>query len=1717
VEDYSVDDGYTLEDYTPEKRKPVKWSKEAAHQEAAKISYAVGIEDRAVENQIAQDFMAEGKSSIGEELTKGIVETDKNNKIEQASYLSYQEGAESTLPVLQNRLAESKDKVVTDFATARLAAQDAINLPTDSEDFDNFLQRLDNEREYLDGVDRLYQENMKFTGSTLGDIFEFLGTIVPGSFGSSVNEMLGKLRGEYGEEMFAGTPTAEAYGEPTVFSSYLAPGDTLQTIREWFTDLSPEQQYDAMQFIVDNVDESSGWLGGNDFQKLELLSRITEEVRGSYLPDEEDIDWQQGVNNAIAILDLALAGDLLKAPVHLLRARTPVGGIDRGSNLGITIRVAPETSARLQAEVLTEFSDDVAVKTGANKSDVLIDTSINNISPSSMPGVSSTVVEDNVRLSQLILGAGSDISTDLTLAERLAQAAQINRTLNETKGFTLWPNASTSTVSYITGVLDTGRKFAVNAVFGKTGTKGFGLKEIDDALKNLKERFPEAVLQVVARAHGGETRVVTEGTKQGLSKADAVKELRAELTREAGGKVPRGETKSLQGEAKNAKYDIKQAKAQIRAVKNPKSNVNKSIKQGVENRVQQIMSAGGKNMLEKTARKQAQREYEDALRTAEERLIGINERLKAGKPAQKANADLEVLNSGKLENLSTDSRKRLVELTGDRTVTSTSRQAAANAGDDFFINVKFSEDYKAGSNVFIDPNDVLVKGAKAKWLADMSTKLARHLSDSFFRAFDRSRQTEKLFNDMLKPFTHASNKVKKQVVSLLQDGAPKKGELDGMVFTADDIVARVGTDLSEKEVQAVIDGYYAVRRAADVAYQIENKALRTKLLSDNMMYVKTDDFDILAAPIGEARLANVRTAFDPKTGELVERAQIDELLKQGYRVMASKETYGTGNKVSEFILVGGDTVAAELPEQVLRYRKGYFPRIYDEQYFITVQRTSMIKNGETLQQSQIPVKTIMAATSRKEAEKLKATLQKQADDAGEKVIYDWKHDRSLTGDGAPIAAELDLHMSSGRMFFSKRGQHLEDADGMLANTLNPVEAVQRLTASAARMHNLDPVVDLMKRRWINTFDKDGALFQGKFPTSADAFKAMSKQMGNEQVASARSFWDSINIVERNILNTDWWRKSMVLFGEKLESAGANKIGEFTRKTISQRDPFSVARGATFMAMIVFNPLRQLFIQSRQFLFLSGIEPTYVLSGRVQGDAMNLMAGLANTGDGLRGASAKAMGMDLKSYNQLVEDFKATGLVAATDSHIIGRDAMLQASHEITNGFFGAAGQKALNMVKGVASATRKVGFDAGEIFNLSATYMIARRRFIRQNPGVNPRSKEALAQIAADTRSMSFGMTNVGDFAYQRGALSLPSQFFSVMHKGFLNGVVPALTKYGNKTLTKTEARRVAAGQVLLYGAAGMGLAETLDWAMDKLGIKVSPEVKQALLGGLYDTFANYALSTIFNEDTDLQFSKHLAAGGGLFDTTKTLIIDAMNGNRSLLELYGGPTTTTASRIGEALKMTGIMIGANLDGVELTDAQWKDTLEMYPRIMSGYNNYLKASAMMRHASWVDANRARVAVPSNDVEAYAAGLFGITGYKQQGFYDILKDQKKHKEYIEDIAKTFYGRVSRMISEYSRPDQVDQLEALKALIAERNVLDSFLEPNDREQVYDQVQEMIKTRMDGQDVPSMIVSAVLRDKWGSDVPKIIRGAYESKLIDETTYQNLNSMYEDMIEVKE
>jgi hypothetical protein len=918
---------------------------------------------------------------------------------------------------------------------------------------------------------------------------------------------------------------------------------------------------------------------------------------------------------------------------------------------------------------------------------------------------------------------------------------------------------------------------------------------------------------------------------------------------------------------------------------------------------------------------------------------------------------------------------------------------------------------------------------------------------------------------LLKPFTEAKNNNKKIIVGLLDEGRLKEETFDN-----GQLLARLPVDMKPKDMQQVLEGYYSVRIFADTAYELLNRSYRRELEADDVKYINGEGFDALAKPVPDHRVRELRVAFDPETNTLVPLSseRVQKLLDNGVTFYESRHLHGASKtEKTKYIIVKGSTKVEELPEKVLKYREGYLPRVYKEQYFITTAPKKMQIDGKTVAKGQVPKSTVMVAKSKKEANALVAKIREENPD----VDVDFKNSRELTG-AANRLAELDLEHNTGGLFFGKRGEHLKDVNNALAETEDVVGSIMRTAISVSRKVELEPTMDLMKRRWMNTF---GDLTQGQYPRTAGVIVDPEKVM-TEEVAKARAMWGYINQMENSALVSNLWQNSMFRFGEWLEDTmGAERLGSAFRTTLSDRDPFSAAKGATFIATIVLNPFRQFFIQAQQYLFLSGIDPTYVLSGKSSIQALPVMLGQAALhGKGFRlnhDALAKVAGMTRKEYDQAVKDLDDSGLIEAIDSHLIGRDAVLSVQRAITEGVGSRVVQGSRNALSGAVGAVREAGFDFGERVNIAHTYMIAKRRFARNNPGVDITSKEAKFKIAADTRQLALGMTQAGALGYQRGILSLATQFLSIQHKAALAMMrgVPGLSHFGNRALTETEGRRILYGQFALYGLSGLGLAKVVDSILSDSGIELPQEAKNVLYGGMYDLSANAILGGLTGDSVDLEFANNIAAGSGWQETLTRTIGDVASGDRTLFELFAGPSRTPFSKLGEAVSITGDVLAAGFKSDEpVSREEVTRLLDSWGRIASGYSNhFIKGEAMKNTLQWVDANGGALGIPASETEATIAGVLGIQGYKVDGFYDYVVSAKEHRDHLKDVADTYYKRMNRLFARYDLGDDVRTFEALQRLVQDESKYIMVRHgEKDGEQIMALVGDMIRQRIDNGD---------------------------------------------------
>lgn len=1027
------------------------------------------------------------------------------------------------------------------------------------------------------------------------------------------------------------------------------------------------------------------------------------------------------------------------------------------------------------------------------------------------------------------------------------------------------------------------------------------------------------------------------------------------------------------------------------------------------------------------------------------------------------------------------------------------------------LRVNIKQDYRADNNVVFDIDDIFGRGNKAKYLMDISSNLAKNLSDSFYVAFDTSKANQHLFLEMIEPFTKAKNTNKGYIVDILDKTRKYEQEV-----TIDQLRDMLPKGVSQKDAKEILEGVLSVRTMTDAAYVVENKVFRDRQIALGRQYVKLGDFEAMATPASLERATQMRVAYDPATGNIrnLTPETVKQIYEEGGQIAVSGATHGADEAVqTRNIIVTADTEINTLPQQVLKYDANYLTTLYKDQYFITQKKKKLTLDGEVVPEHALPVKVLSTAKSRKEAEAAVAQLKAANPD----VEYAFKNARELTAPETQEAYE-NLRRSTGGLFFSKKGERLKDTVGGLAEIEDPVTSIQLQAALVGRMTSLRPIADLMKSRFVNTFPQ----FSEKgFPLSKANIRNPSL-VKDEAAETAKVMWDYINMLENGSAMGQKWQNAMIGFGEWLEDVtGSAKLGSFARTSLGAKDPMSAARGATFLSTIVLNPARQLLIQSQQYLFLTGIDPVYVMSGQAQRRGGALL--FSSLGDKRISdkAAARLAGMPVGEYKQAVAAFKESGLTEAIDSHLLGRDALLEISNEITKTRASKLGQVARNVVTSTINAAKSVGFDLGERINISNTYMLAWKRYRDKFPDADMSSSKAKTAVAADARQLALGMTQVGGFGYQDGWLSMATQFFSVQHKAALAMMrgIPGLSKYGNKAIEPKEARRIMAFQTAIYGAAGMGINGALDWALDEADVgDLDPQTRQLLHGGAFDMMMNTAISSLSGEETNISFAKEMSAGQGFAPNLLQYIEDIASGDVGVLELMAGAAGTVGSRFGTALSTLTTILGSP---AQLTPERANLLLNDFGSIASGYRQFLNAKAMTNLGVWVDKNRNLMPIPVNKTEAFVHGLVGMGPEEVEAFYHTVQTAKDSKQRLDDIATVAFGRITRIIADTAKESNrgFHYLEAQKELYAnEAYVLQAILgeKSADYYAVMSRVQDLLKQRINGQESwLDMLHKGVMNNTYGGDLPSLYNYLGRNTNLDQKQLDNIRTVYEKAINV--
>lgn len=733
-------------------------------------------------------------------------------------------------------------------------------------------------------------------------------------------------------------------------------------------------------------------------------------------------------------------------------------------------------------------------------------------------------------------------------------------------------------------------------------------------------------------------------------------------------------------------------------------------------------------------------------------------------------------------------------------------------------------------------------GSLQRHLVDAHSMLHPNITMGATVAVDRAAGMEKELLELGKTFADNFSKADKEMQAVMQKMIREAND-HGKEFSYTEMVA---AGLRDSEIQAMKEW----RKYWDTIYMLENKDLAKTLKARGYMEFidEASDTRLFAKPVARNQAGKVGRALDPTTGEVVRLsdAQVKELYEKEGTFAKLKQPMVVNDEAVEFMVTmnaPGKSYLRAITEdtQVLNYRKGYYAVHYKDPYFV-VER---VKNsrGEVLFE-----RAIATSGSRKDAEALAAA--KAATDG--RVFND---DFFVRGDVKKLDMSSndywDLQQVRGRSAQKVRGKRLEEADTNVvdpaqSNILDPVESMIISARSISHRAPMRDMIETTKARFLAQYEQFlpmGEFGQKVLPNSVGEVMYRGGPEDAKKLADAKTTFEYIKYLEDGYINhiDDTYKAALKGMADIAGNAGLAKTDKALRWMADGRGPSAMGKNLAFNLYLALNPLRQFVVQSHQAVQLAANYPAWIASGKAIPELTVLMA--KQFGAKVPDSLLKGAGLTAKQADEMFEQFRKTGQIAAIDKQNLIRGSLLDLADTMNLGRTNAG--KAWRIGTAPITWSRRLGFDAGESVNTMTAWLANRDAAIRAGKSLSDSS--VAAEVAAKARNYTYNMNAAGDMPYNQNALAAIFQFMQVPHKAML-------TMTTNRVLTPAQKSRLLAFNSVMYT---LPPAAMISW-FGESGFDVLPEnqeARDAIIQGFEGYMLNKLLSLTTGEDTTVDWS----------------------------------------------------------------------------------------------------------------------------------------------------------------------------------------------------------------------------------------------------------------------
>jgi hypothetical protein len=360
-------------------------------------------------------------------------------------------------------------------------------------------------------------------------------------------------------------------------------------------------------------------------------------------------------------------------------------------------------------------------------------------------------------------------------------------------------------------------------------------------------------------------------------------------------------------------------------------------------------------------------------------------------------------------------------------------------------------------------------------------------------------------------------------------------------------------------------------------------------------------------------------------------------------------------------------------------------------------------------------------------------------------------------------------------------------------------------------------------------------------------------------------------------------------------------------------------------------------------------------------------------------------------------------------------------------------------------------YKGGELFNRRVAFTTAYQEWRKVNKGAEF-TDDALREVLNRSNNLMLNMTKAARASYQKGLLSLPTQFMSINHRT----IESMLGLNGNFDM-KDRAKLIT-GQVALYGAAGIPLggmvaqetAALLGYdTQEKIEKNMSPELRKTINEGAV------GLMTLAMFGADIDVSDRSSLIGNIDD----FVDEAVFGDGTLLENITGAFGTQGGRFWTSMMGTWAPLSLGIAENRAIDVT-RSALNPILGSITTFRNVDKALFMRNYHRIIDKNNKDVLVKDFSLVEEMATAIGFRLSDEVEVYEIEKLKRLKTEYrkaVVDQLAIWYRRAA--IEEASGSMTDKQREYYAEAIA--TLYQTFDNPSDLRKVKESLRQKLKDR--------------------------------------------------------